>query len=327
MKEKNTPLLTQRARNFFSMREIPLLMLIVVAVILLSLKNPNFLIFGNIHSILLGASFEAIMAIAMSLLLILGGLDLSVGAIAGFTGVASGLLLDAEFGVGISVLGGIAAAVLVGFINGILVAKLKVPPMIATLGMQNIVRGLIYILTKGVGKPNFPNEYNILGRYQIFGKIQSPIVISLVLMLVFGILFAKSSWFRQFYFIGGNEEAAKLSGIKVDRLRIFAYTFMGLMAGIAGVLLAARMGGAIPTQGQNMEMNVIAACVIGGCSVNGGEGSIFGSFLGVLVMALITNAFNLLGVDVYWQKTILGLILLLAVLTDLMRKRKVENNK
>ena len=324
MNKTNNPLLPERVHNFFSVREVPLIMLIVVAVIALSIKNPNFLLFGNIHSILLGASFEAIMAIAMSLLLILGGLDLSVGAIAGFTGVVSGLMLDAEFGVFASVIGGILAAVLVGFVNGILVAKLKVPPMIATLGMMNIVRGLIYILTKGVGKPNFPDGYNILGRVQLFGKIQSPIVISLVLMVIFGILFAKSAWFRQFYFIGGNEEAARLSGIKVDRLRILAYTFMGLMAGIAGVLLAARMGGAIPTQGQNMEMNVIAACVIGGCSVNGGEGTILGSFLGVLVMALITNAFNLLGGDVYWQKTILGLVLLVAVLTDLMRKRKLE---
>lgn len=324
MNKTKKPLLPEGVHRFFSVREVPLIMLIVIAAIALSIKNPNFLLFGNIHSILLGASFEAIMAIAMSLLLILGGLDLSVGAIAGFTGVVSGLMLDAEFGVFASVIGGILAAVLVGFVNGILAAKLKVPPMIATLGMMNIVRGLIYILTKGVGKPNFPDSYNVLGRVQLFGKIQSPIVISLVLMVIFGILFAKSSWFRQFYFIGGNEEAARLSGIKVDRLRILAYTFMGLMSGIAGVLLAARMGGAIPTQGQNMEMNVIAACVIGGCSVNGGEGTILGSFLGVLVMALITNAFNLLGVDVYWQKTILGLVLLVAVLTDLMRKRKLE---
>lgn len=324
MNKTKTPVLPERVHNFFSVREVPLIMLIVVAVIALSIKNPNFLLFGNIHSILLGASFEAIMAIAMSLLLILGGLDLSVGSIAGFTGVISGLMLDAEFGVFASVLGGVLAAVLVGFVNGILVAKLKVPPMIATLGMMNIVRGLIYILTKGVGKPNFPDGYNILGRALLFGKIQSPIVVSLVLMVIFGILFAKSAWFRQFYFIGGNEEAARLSGIKVDRLRILAYTFMGLMAGIAGVLLAARMGGAIPTQGQNMEMNVIAACVIGGCSVNGGEGTILGSFLGVLVMALITNAFNLLGVDVYWQKAILGVVLLVAVLSDLMRKRKME---
>lgn len=324
MNKTKNPLLSERVHNFFSVREVPLIMLIVVAVIALSIKNPNFLLFGNIHSILLGASFEAIMAIAMSLLLIIGGLDLSVGSIAGFTGVVSGLMLDAEFGVFAAVVGGILAATLVGVVNGILVAKLKVPPMIATLGMMNIVRGLIYILTKGVGKPNFPDAYNMLGRVQLFGKIQSPIVISLVLMVIFGVLFAKSAWFRQFYFIGGNEEAARLSGIKVDRLRILAYTFMGFMAGIAGVLLAARMGGAIPTQGQNMEMNVIAACVIGGCSVNGGEGTILGSFLGVLVMALITNAFNLLGVDVYWQKTILGLVLLVAVLTDLMRKRKQE---
>ena len=324
MNNTKNPVLTEKVRYFFSIREVPLFLAIILATAALSIKNPNFLIFGNIHSILLGASFEAIMAIAMSLLLILGGLDLSIGAIAGFTGVISGLILDAHMGVFAAVAGGLLAAVVVGAINGVLVAKLKVPPMIATLAMQNIVRGLIYFLTKGVGKPNFPEEYNVLGRVLVFGKIQSPIIISLLLMVVFGVLFAKSAWFRQFYFIGGNEEAAKLSGIKVDRLRIFGYTFMGLMSGIAGVLLAARMGGAIPTQGQNMEMNVIAACVIGGCSVNGGEGTIFGSFLGVLVMALITNAFNLLGVDVYWQKTILGLILLLAVLVDLMRKRKLE---
>lgn len=327
MNEKNNQLLSQKVRNVFSVREVPLLLLIVGAVVVLSIFNKNFLIFGNIHSILLGASFEAIMSIAMCLLLVLGGLDLSVGSIAGFTGVISGLLLDAGYSVLIAVLGGLLAAILVGFVNGILIAKLGAPPMIATLGMMNIVRGLIYILTKGVGKPNFPDEYNVLGRALLFGKIQSPIIISVVLMLIFGILFAKSAWFRQFYFIGGNEEAARLSGIKVDRLRIFGYTFMGLMAGISGVLLAARMGGAIPTQGQNMEMNVIAACVIGGCSVNGGEGTVFGSFLGVLVMALITNVFNLLGVDVYWQKSILGFILLLAVLTDLMRKRKIEHNK
>ena len=112
----------------------------------------------------------------------------------------------------------------------------------------------------------------------------------IILMVVFGILFARSGWFRQFYFIGGNEEAARLSGIKVERLRIYAYTFTGFLAGLSGILLAARMGGAIPTQGSGMEMNIIAGCVIGGSSLGGGEGSMFGSFLGMLIMAISFNA-------------------------------------
>lgn len=322
MESKQKLQLTDHVRHFFSIKEVPLLLAIVVASIALVIANPNFLVFGNLHSIFLGASFEAIMAIGMTLLLVLGGFDLSIGATAGFTGVISGLCLDAELGAPIAILVGIIAATIVGFANGILIAKLKVNSMIATLAMQNIVRGMIYILTKGVGKPNFPDSYNIIGRAMV-GKIQTPIIICIVLMVVFGVLFAKSGWFRQFYFIGGNEEAARLSGIKVDKLRIFAYTFMGFMAGISGVLLAARMGGAIPTQGQNMEMNVIAGCVIGGCSVSGGEGTMFGAFLGVLVMAIVTNAFNLLGVDVYWQRTILGMILLISVLTDVLRRKKL----
>jgi len=323
MNKINQMKLEKSTRDFFSIKEVPLLLAIIVASIILYFFNPNFLVFGNIHSILLGASFEAIMAIGMTLLLVLGAFDLSIGAIAGFTGVISGLMLDAEFGAPVAIIGGIVAACIIGFVNGFLVSVLNVNSMIATLAMQNIVRGLIYILTKGVGKPNFPNEYNIIGRAN-FGKVQTPIIISVTLILIFAIYFSKSGWFRQFYFIGGNEEAAKLSGIKVKQLRIFGYTFMGLMSGISGVLLAARMGGAIPTQGQGMEMNVIAGCVIGGCSVSGGEGTMFGSFLGVLVMAIVINAFNLLGVDVYWQRTILGLILLVSVLTDVLRRRKLS---
>lgn len=312
-----------KLHRLFQIKEVPLLTAILVAGFALTLAKPNFLQFGNIHSVFLGASFEAIMAIGMTLLLVLGGFDLSVGSVAGFTGVVSGLCLDAGMGAWPAIFMGILAAVLCGLCNGLIISKLKVNSMITTLAMQMIVRGLIYIVTKGVGKPNFPDAYNIVGRAKFLG-VQTPILISLGLMLVFGIFFARSAWFRQFYFIGGNEESARLSGIKVDRMNIFAYTFMGLMAGIAGVLLAARMGGAIPTQGQGMEMNVIAGCVIGGCSISGGEGTMLGSFLGVLVMAIVTNAFNLLGVDVYWQKTILGLILLIAVLTDVLRRKKLD---
>lgn len=309
--------------RFLLIKEVPLFLVIFAAVIVLSIIKPSFLIPGNIHAVFLGASFELIMAIGMTLLLIMGGFDLSVGSIAGLSGVVVGLSFDAGFGLVSSIILGILAATLVGFANGIIISKLQVNALITTLAMQMIVRGLIYVLTKGVGKPNFPDSFNIIGRATWFG-IQTPIFISIILMVVFGILFARSGWFRQFYFIGGNEEAARLSGIKVDRLRIFAYTFTGFMAGLAGILLAARMGGAIPTQGQGMEMNVIAGAVIGGSSLAGGEGSVFGSFLGVLIMALVLNAFNLLGVDIYWQRMILGLILLAAVLGDMLRRRKLE---
>lgn len=319
----NTTTMRKRVGDLFQIKEVPLLLVILFAGLVLSIVKPNFLVFGNIHSILLGASFEAIMAIGMTLLLVLGGIDLSIGALAGFTGVVSGLCMEMGMSVPVAVVAGIAGAMLFGFINGVIIAKLKVTPMIVTLAMQMIVRGLIYIMTRGVGKPNFPDGYNLIGRVTLF-KIQSPILISVTLIIVFGVLFARSAWFRQFYFIGGNEESARMSGIKVDRLRTIGYTFMGLMAGISGVLLAARMGGAIPTQGQNMEMNVIAGCVIGGCSMAGGEGTMFGAFLGVLLMSIVTNAFNLLGVDIYWQRMILGLILLVAVLTDVLRRRKLN---
>lgn len=319
----NKRLPSGRINSFFQVKEVPLLLVIFGAAIVLAIIKPNFLVFGNIHSIFLGASFESIMAIGMMLLLVLGGIDLSIGALAGFAGVASGLCLDAGMPVVACILIGILSAMVFGFLNGVIIARFNVTPMIVTLAMQMIVRGLIYILTKGVGKPNFPDEYNIIGRATL-GDIQSPIIICLTLLVIFGVLFARSAWFRQFYFIGGNEESARMSGIKVDWLRILGYTFMGLMSGIAGVLLAARMGGAIPTQGQNMEMNVIAGCVIGGCSMAGGEGTMFGAFLGVLLMSIVTNAFNLLGVDIYWQRMILGLILLVAVLADVLRRRKLN---
>lgn len=311
-----------RVSKLFSIDEVPLILVIVVATIVLSFMNSTFLNYGNMHSLLLGASFEALMVIGMTLLLITGEFDLSIGSIAGFSGVIVGITLDADFPVFVAVLAGILAGALIGLVNGLLVAKVGINSMIATLGTQMIFRGLIYIMTQGVGKPSFPAEYNIIGRFMVFGKVQLPIVISIVFIIIFAILFAKSAWFRQFYFIGGNAEAAKYSGIKVSKLKVFSFVFMGLMAGISGVLLAARMGGAIPTQGAGMEMNVIAAAVIGGASTTGGKGTIFGSYLGVLIMALVVNAFNILGVDVYWQQTITGLILLAAVLGDVVRNKK-----
>jgi len=316
--------LSNTIKKITGVKELQLFYFIVLSSIILSFFNNSFLGYGNIHSLFLGASFEAIMVIGMTLLLISGEIDLSIGSIAGFSGVAVGMALERGASVPLAIVVGLLSGVIIGFMNGLLVAKMKVNSLIATLAMQMIIRGLIYVLTKGVGKPTFPENYNVIGRFMLFERIQLPIVISILIVIIFAILFAKSSWFRQFYFIGGNAEAAKYSGIRVERMKIFAFTFMGLMASLSGVLLAARMGGAIPTQGQSMEMNVITAAVIGGASTTGGVGSISSSYMGVIIMAIVVNAFNILGVDIYWQRTITGLILLLAVLGDLLRRRKTE---
>jgi len=311
-----------KLNKFFTFDEVPLIAVIAIATIILFLIDSTFLNYGNIHSLFLGASFEALMAIGMTLLLIMAEIDLSIGAIAGFSGVTVGMALEAGFPIILAILVGLIAGALIGLINGLLVAKVGINSLIATLGTQMVFRGLIYVLTQGVGMPNFPQEYNIIGRYMVFDQIQIPIIISIVLVIIFGILFAKSGWFRQFYFIGGNEEAARYSGIRVNNLKIFGFIFMGIMSALAGVLLAARMGGAIPTQGEGMEMNVIAASVIGGASTTGGKGTIMGAYLGVIIMALVINAFNILGVDIYWQQTITGLILIIAVLADVIRNRR-----
>jgi len=223
----------------------------------------------------------------------------------------------------VAVLVGLLAGAFIGLVNGFIIAKIKVNPLITTLAMLSIVRGTIYIITKGLGIPTLPDSFNIIAQKKFYG-IQTPIIIMLFFIILAEIFFRKSVFFKQYYFIGGNEESARLSGIKVYLLKLLAYIISGTMAALAGVLMAARMGGAISTAGTGMELRVITACVIGGCSLAGGEGSMLGSFLGVLLMALVTNSFNLLGVSIYWQRAVMGLILLVAVLVDVLRRRRLE---
>jgi len=188
---------------------------------------------------------------------------------------------------------------------------------------MQIVRGIIYIITKALGIPLLPDNFNVIAQKQFYG-IQTPVFVMIAFIILAEIFFRKSIFFKQYYFIGGNEESARLSGIKVDLLRWSTYIISGTLAALVGVLMASRMGGAQSAAGTGLELRVITACVIGGCSLGGGTGSVLGSFLGVLLMALVVNAFNLLGVSVYWQSTAMGSILLAAVLVDVLRRRRME---
>lgn len=309
-------------RRIFSSQESTILLVIIAGGIVLSFISPYFFNRSNILAVLLAASFETIVAIGMTLLFISGGFDLSVGSTFAFSGVVAGVLMTNNISPLFSIIGGLAAGAAVGYVNGIIISKVRVNPLITTLAMMSIIRGVVFVMTRGLGVSNLPDEFNVVGQATVLG-VQMPIIIMVVLVIIFGLLFKYSVYFRQYFYIGGNEAAALYSGIKVDRLKIIGYVIAGIMAGLAGILSSARMGGALSTAGTGLELRVITACIIGGCSLAGGEGSMWGSFLGVLLMVLVANAFNLLGVSVYWQRSIYGFILLAAVLFDAVRRRRI----
>jgi len=319
--------LTQTLRSLTAYREFTLVLVLFVMTLAMTLVSDVFLTRANIEAILLGLSVEATIAIGMVILLISGGLDLSVGSTLAFTGVVTGLALTAfNVPTPLAILLGLLAALLVGMVNGLLVSKLMINPFIATLGMQITVRGLTLVLASGKAVLNLPDSFTVIGQGRLVG-IQYPIYIMLALTVIFDILMRNSRFFRQMYYIGGNEKAARLSGINVDWVKIFGYCLVGVLAGVAGVMITARFGSSSLTVGSGVELRVITATIIGGASLSGGEGSVLGAFLGALFMGVLANALNLLGVDVYWQSFVTGLILIIAVVVDVLNERRKSQQR
>jgi len=308
-------------KRLASFREFVLLLVILIFTILMSLASPIFLTRLNIEAIILALSVEATIAIGMVILLISGGLDLSVGSTLAFVGVVTGLALTAGVSSPLSIIVGILAALGVGLLNGVLVAKMKINPFITTLGTMITIRGLLLILAEGRAVLNLPKSFTVIGQGRLFG-IQYPIFVLLFLVVGGDLLLRNSRFFRQSYYIGGNENSARLSGINVDLVKIFNYCLVAILAGIAGLMITARFGSSSLTVGSGIELRVITACIIGGASLSGGEGSVLGAFLGALFMGMLANALNLLGVDVYYQSFITGLILILAVIFDVLNERR-----
>lgn len=318
---KRESLVLRTFRVLSTFREFALIIVLVVFGFVMSLASPVFLTKENIEAILLALSVEATIAVGMVNLLISGGLDLSVGSTLAFTGVVTGLALNAGVPVVISILLGLLAALGVGLVNGLLVAKMKINPFIVTLGTNMAVRGLLLVIAQGRAVLNLSSEFTIIGQGRLFG-IQYPIYVMLALVLIGDFLLRNTRFFRQNYYIGSNEKAARLSGINVDWVKIINYCIVALLAGIAGLMITARFGSASVTVGSGTELRVITATIIGGASLSGGEGSVLGAFLGALFMGVLANALNLLGVDVYWQNLITGLILIGAVVIDVVNERR-----
>ncbi len=316
--------LSNQLRGLLQARELFLVLIIVAGGIVMSSVSPIFLRPGNIKAILLGLSVEATIAAGMTVLLVSGGLDMSVGSTMAFSGVVVTMLMKAGVPVLPAVLLGLLSGAIVGLINGSIVATWKVNPFIVTLGMLSIVRGFVLLLAQGVTIIDLPVAFTMIGQGEIFG-IQYPIVFTILLVLVGDTFLRRSRFFRQSYYIGGNEKAAVMTGIKVNRVKIINYVITGLLAAVAGIFFTARLAAASVTIGVGLELKVITAAVIGGASLSGGEGTIAGAFLGSILMATLINSLNLLGIDVYWQNVFTGLILVFAVVLDkVLKQRRAE---
>jgi len=288
---------------------------------LLALSSPNFLNRANLIALLVGLSFDMIVAVGMTILMVSGGFDMSVGSVLALAGAVAGYSIT-KFGapVWLGILLGLLTGVLIGLVNGLLVTKIRVNPFIATLGMMQVVRGIVFLVTSGLGVSNLPDAFNYFGQEKLLG-LQIPVWIMLFLVIVGEILLRRWSFFRQSYFVGGNERSARLSGINIDKVKIINFIIVALMAAVSGILLAGRMGTASVSAGLGAELRVISAVVIGGASLSGGEGSIVGALLGVILLNLISNGLNLLGINVYWQNVVIGGVLIIAVAADSLSHR------
>jgi ribose transport system permease protein len=298
-------------------REVTLIVLIAAVIAAMSFASPYFLTPANFRAMAIGLVPTAIIAVGMTFLLVSGGFDLSVGSVLALSGTVLALLVVKGIPIPLALAVTALVGAAIGAINGVLVTRVGVNPLVATLGTLSVARGLALVLTDGFSVSALPASFGLVGNSQIAG-IPLTVLIMALIVLVADLALRHTRALRQLYFVGANDSAARLSGIPVDRVRIFAYVASGLLAALAGMLLASRLMAGTPTAGNALELQVLAAAVIGGASLRGGEGSVLGAFLGVIFVALINNAMIMLAVSIYWQMVVTGIVLTVAVALDML---------
>jgi len=308
-------------RRIIATREIPLLGLIAMVVLVMSIASPYFFSASNFRAMAIGLVPTAIIAIGMTLLLVSGAFDLSVGSALALTGTIVALLVVSGLPVVVAVPITALAGAAIGLVNGVLVTRLSVNPLVATLATMSVARGLALVLTEGYSVSGLPPSFGFVGVASWFG-IPIMVVIAIAMVVAADLALRHTRALRQLYYVGSNETAARLSGIRVDLVRIVAYVATSLLATLAGILLASRLMAGTPTAGSGLELQVLAAAVIGGASLRGGEGTVLGAFLGVVFVALINNAMTMLAVSIYWQMVVIGVVLAVAVALDMLVRRR-----
>ena len=306
-----------------SMREAGLIVIILALCIAMSFASPHFLTWGNFRAMLMSFSIEGIVVVGMTILLIVGGIDLSVGSVVCFSTGVSGARCLAGLDPWTASLIGIGVSALIGAAMGFFVTVIGLNHFITSLAAMVIVRGMCLVVTKGTPLSLFtlPPAFKAIGQGS-FNNIPYVILIFVVVVAIFDFLLRRATAFRKVFYTGSNEKAAQFSGIRTKQVKFWVTVLCSTLAGLAGVIYMARFGAATPTFGAGMELNIIAAAVIGGASLNGGSGTIFGAILGMALLSVVTRSLILLDVSVYWQDMIKGCILLAAVSIDHFLHRK-----
>jgi ribose transport system permease protein len=297
---------------------------LIALFVVFSLASPNFLQFENIVGILLATSVNGVLALGVTFVIITGGIDLSVGTVMTLSAVMAGVFITVwQLPVGLGVLAGLLTGGLAGLVNGTLIAKLKIPPFIATLGMLNVAKGLALVIS-GL-KPIYFNDtpaFNAIAMGTLALQLPNAVLILFGAAILASVILSKTVLGRYTFALGSNEEATRLSGVNVDAWKIGIYTLAGLFTGLGGVVIAARLNSAQPALGQGYELDAIAAAVIGGTSLSGGEGSILGTVIGAFIISTLTNGLRILSVPQEWQTVVTGGIVILAVYLDIVRRRR-----
>ena len=322
---KNKSAVKKYIGRFMKRQESSIILAVLVYVIFVTIVNPTFLSADNIFNVLRATGFTLITVVGMTLVLITGGLDLSVGSVLALGGVATGMACTSGIPVWIAVLIGVGVGAVIGCINGFIIVKAGIPPLIVTLGMQYAARGLVSVLTEGV--PIYPLPEGLMKIEQTKILRVPMVVIVAVLLAVLGhIILTKTGFGRSVYALGGNEEAARISGINTQQTKFMVYVIVSTLAGLAGVFMAARLGSAEAAAGTGYELTTICGAIIGGVSTFGGMGSVAGAAIGALFMEILTNSLTLMRVSVYWQNLVVGTILILAVLLDQYKRKIILRN-
>ena len=304
-----------------NIRQYGLLIVFGIICLIISLITPQFLTLSNLTIIVTQVSINALLAFGVTFVIITGGIDLSLGSIVAVTGVTSAMLAHPDsYPVLIPIVMGLLAGLLMGAFNGFIITKSKIAPFIVTLGTMTIGRGLALILSDGRPVSNLSDSFNYLGSGTVFG-IPFLILIFILVFALCSIILSKTILGRHIYAIGGNEQAARASGINIVRVKLSVYSISGLLAGLAGILLASRITTGQPNAGAGFELDAIAAVVIGGTSTAGGRGTMTGTLIGVLLIGVINNGLDLLNVTSYYQQVVMGIIIIGAVIVDSLNQK------
>ncbi len=322
--EARTNALRERLSEFVS--QLAAAGALIVVFLFLSFASPDFLTADNLFNIGSQTAVVAVIAVGMTLVIITAGIDLSVGSVAALAGVMGALLMS-SFGLSMpfAVLGGTLVGAACGLTNGLLVSVAGLNPFIATLGMLSVARGVVYIATDAQSVFGLPDSFRLLGQGVVAGGIPIPVVIIIAVAVIGYLVLTRTKLGRYAYAMGSNLEAARLSGIPIRRYLTSVYVISGALAGFGGMIAASRVASGQPNYGIGLELDVIAAAVIGGASLFGGQGTVVGTLIGAFLIALIRNGAVLLNVNTFYQQVIIGIIIWVAVFWDQYRRRKLAS--